>query len=95
MQNFVSDVFQWNNLGAGVQASSPPPVSYIQESKLASFFGRANYGYAGRYFLTGVVRYDGSSRLAEGNKWEIFPAVSASWRLSEEEFMAAARSLIA
>src|SRR6185295_9086539 len=56
-------------------------------SKLVSFFGRANYGYANKYFLTGVVRYDGSSRLAEGNKWSTFPAVSASWRLSEESFM--------
>ena len=86
-QGFVTDVFQFNNLGAGTQASSPPPVSYIQESKLVSFFSRANYGYGDRYFLTGVVRRDGSSRLAEGNKWSVFPAVSASWRLSNEDFM--------
>ena len=86
-QGFVSDVFSWNNLGAGDQSKSPPPVSYIQESKLVSFFSRANYGYNDKYFLTGVVRYDGSSRLAPGNQWSIFPAVSASWQLSEEEFM--------
>lgn len=86
-QGFVTDVFQFNNLGAGTQAASPPPVSYIQESKLVSFFSRANYGYADKYFLTGVVRRDGSSRLAEGNKWSVFPAVSASWRLSNENFM--------
>jgi iron complex outermembrane receptor protein len=81
---FRTDAFTFNNLGAGTQASSPPPVSYIQESKLVSFFSRANYGYKNRYFLTGVVRYDGSSRLAPGNQWQLFPAVSASWRLSEE-----------
>lgn len=86
-RGFITDAFRWNNLGAGNQASSPPPVSYIQESRLASFFSRANYGFANKYFLTGVVRYDGSSRLAEGNKWSLFPAVSASWRLSEEDFM--------
>ena len=86
-QGFVTDVFLYNNLGAGTQASSPPPVSYIQESKLVSFFSRANYGYADKYFLTGVIRRDGSSRLAEGNKWSIFPALSASWRLSNEDFM--------
>jgi TonB-dependent starch-binding outer membrane protein SusC len=86
-QGFVTDVFQFNNLGAGTPATSPPPVSYIQESKLVSFFSRANYGYADKYFLTGVVRRDGSSRLAEGKKWSVFPAVSASWRLSNEDFM--------
>jgi TonB-dependent starch-binding outer membrane protein SusC len=86
-QGFITDVFQYNNLGAGTPASSPPPVSYIQESKLVSFFSRANYGFAEKYFLTGVIRRDGSSRLAEGNQWSIFPALSASWRLSNEDFM--------
>ena len=86
-QNFITDAFRWNNLGAGAQGSAPPPVSYDEESKLVSFFGRANYGLSNKYFLTGVIRYDGSSRLAEGNKWSTFPAVSGSWRLSEEKFM--------
>jgi iron complex outermembrane receptor protein len=86
-QGFVTDVFQYNNLGAGTPANSPAPVSYIQESKLVSFFSRANYGYADKYFLTGVLRRDGSTRLAEGNKWSVFPALSASWRLSNEDFM--------
>jgi iron complex outermembrane receptor protein len=86
-QNFVTDVFSFNNLGAGSQALSVGPGSYIQESKLVSFFGRANYGIADKYFLTGVVRRDGSSRLAEGKKWSTFPAISGSWRVSNEDFM--------
>ena len=86
-QGFITDQFTFNNFSAGTQASSPSPVSYIQESKLVSFFSRANYGLADKYFLTGVVRRDGSSRLAEGHKWSTFPAVSASWRVSNEDFM--------
>jgi TonB-linked SusC/RagA family outer membrane protein len=86
-QGFVTDAFTFNNLGAGTQSASPPPVSYIQQSRLASFFSRANYGFADKYFLTGVVRRDGSSRLAEGHKWATFPAISASWRISNEDFM--------
>jgi iron complex outermembrane receptor protein len=86
-QNFVSDAFKWNSLSSGVAGAAPPPTSYDNESKLVSFFGRANYGYAGKYFITGVLRQDGSSRLAEGNKWSTFPAISGSWRLSEESFM--------
>jgi TonB-linked SusC/RagA family outer membrane protein len=88
MQDFVSDVFLWNNLGAGNKANSEGPISYIEESQLASFFSRANYGFKDRYFVTGVIRYDGSSRLAEGNQWSVFPALSGSWRISEESFMA-------
>ena len=86
-QGFITDAFQFNNLGAGTQASSPAPISYIQESKLVSFFSRAQYGFADKYFLTGVIRRDGSSRLAEGHKYSTFPAVGATWRLSNEEFM--------
>ena len=86
MQGFLTDAFQFNNLGAGTQTGSPVPVSYIQQSRLVSFFSRANYGFKNRYFLTGVVRNDGSSRLAPGNKWALFPALSGSWRLSEEAF---------
>jgi len=87
MRGFVTDAFQWNNLAAGTQTGSPAPWSYIQESKLVSFFSRANYGYNGKYYLTGVIRRDGSSKLAEGHKWSTFPAVSASWRMNNEDFM--------
>ena len=85
-RDFITDAFRWNNLGAGTQASSPPPISYNNESKLVSFFSRANWGFAEKYYITGVVRYDGSSRLAEGNKWSVFPAISGSWRLHKEGF---------
>ena len=91
-QGFITDAFQFNNLGAGTQTGSPPPVSYMQREPLVSFFSRANYGYAGKYFLTGVLRCDGSSRLAEGNKWSTFPAISGSWRLSEEASCRTGRS---
>jgi TonB-linked SusC/RagA family outer membrane protein len=88
MQGFITDVFLWNNLAGGTQAASPAPISYVQQSELASFFSRVNYSFADRYFVTGVIRYDGSSRLAEGNQWSTFPAISASWRVNEESFMA-------
>ena len=91
VNGFITDAFQANNLGAGTQAASLLPISYLQESRLASFFARATYGIADKYFLTGVVRRDGSSRLAEGHKWATFPALSASWRLSNENFMKGGR----
>jgi TonB-linked SusC/RagA family outer membrane protein len=87
MQGFVSDAYGVNNLGGGTASLSPIPYSYLTDSKLASFFGRANWGYAGKYFLTASIRDDGSSRLAEGHKWASFPGIAASWRMSEENFM--------
>jgi iron complex outermembrane receptor protein len=90
MQGFITDIFDVDNLGAGTQGSSPVDTSYNIESKLVSFFGRANYGFADRYFISGVLRYDGSSRLAPGHQWSLFPGIAASWRLSEEPFMSAA-----
>jgi iron complex outermembrane receptor protein len=59
----------------------------VQENKLASWFGRANYSFADKYQLTATVRADGSSRFGEDNRWGIFPSFSGAWRLSEESFM--------
>ena len=84
-RNFLTDAFSYYNLSAG--ATLNPPYSYAVRSSLASFFGRANYSFKNRYFLTGVVRRDGSSKFGKDNKWSVFPAVSASWRVSDEGFM--------
>jgi TonB-linked SusC/RagA family outer membrane protein len=88
MQGFITDLFGTDNLGAGTQSASPVPTSYHVESKLVSFFSRANYGIADKYYITGVIRYDGSSRLAPGHRYATFPAISGTWRMSEEDFMA-------
>ncbi|RWY50068.1 SusC/RagA family TonB-linked outer membrane protein [Mucilaginibacter gilvus] len=53
---------------------------------LLSYLGRVNYNYAGKYFLTGSFRADGSSRFGPLNKYGYFPSVAAGWTLSEEPF---------
>jgi TonB-linked SusC/RagA family outer membrane protein len=53
-----------------------------------SFFGKADYNYADRYYLSLTVRRDGSSRFAPQNQWGTFPAIGAGWRLSREPFLA-------
>lgn len=85
-RNFLSDAFTFNNLGGG-GAPYQQPYSFLQESRLASFFSRANYGFDNKYFLTAVVRRDGSSRFGDRNKWALFPALSAAWKISDEKFM--------
>ena len=58
-----------------------------EQLALLSYFGRINYNYKERYLLEANVRFDGSSRFAQGNRWGIFPSFSAAWRVTEEPFM--------
>ena len=62
---------------------------FSQGSKAAllSFFGKADYNYGERYYLSLTVRRDGSSRLSPDNRWGTFPAVGLGWRLSREGFL--------
>jgi TonB-linked SusC/RagA family outer membrane protein len=61
--------------------------SYTTGWSFASFFGRVNYKLKEKYLLSASMRYDGSSRFGDNNKWGAFPGVSAGWILSEEEFI--------
>lgn len=61
--------------------------SRLIERSILSFMGRFNYSYNNRYLLTLTGRYDGSSVLAEGNKWAFFPSVALAWRAGEEDFI--------
>lgn len=53
---------------------------------LESYFGRIQYNYAGKYYLSGSLRTDGSSRFGVQDKWGTFPSVSAGWNISKEPF---------
>ncbi|GGG39838.1 SusC/RagA family TonB-linked outer membrane protein [Hymenobacter glacieicola] len=56
-------------------------------SRLASYFGRVNYEFAGKYLFQAIARYDGSGSFPPGEKFGFFPGVSAGWRISEEDFL--------
>lgn len=88
-RGFDSDMFLYNNLQAGIDYRATDVSSYKGNSKLISFFGRANYSYKGRYILTGTLRQDGSSKFGENNKWGLFPSAAVAWKISDEDFMAA------
>jgi TonB-linked SusC/RagA family outer membrane protein len=57
-------------------------------STLASFFARLSYDYKNKYFLSGTIRRDGSSRFAGDNKWGTFYSASAGWAINQEPFLA-------
>ena len=54
---------------------------------LLSFFGKLDYSYRNKYYVSGSVREDGSSRFTADHRWGTFWSAGASWRISNESFM--------
>jgi TonB-linked SusC/RagA family outer membrane protein len=75
----------YRHLDAGEENFRNSGIS--EEWSLFSIFSKVDYDYNGKYLLSGTVRRDGSSRFGQGNKYAIFPAFSAAWRISDEPFM--------
>ncbi|GGI26999.1 SusC/RagA family TonB-linked outer membrane protein [Pedobacter mendelii] len=61
--------------------------SFGSIGSLFSLFGKIDYSYNDRYLASVTLRRDGSSNFGDANKYGFYPAASAAWRLSEEEFM--------
>lgn len=62
-------------------------TSYKYQVKLIGFYGRINYNYDNRYLLMVSLRREGSDKFGRNNRWGMFPAVSAGWRIKQEKFM--------
>jgi TonB-linked SusC/RagA family outer membrane protein len=80
-----------NNVIMDLTQSTTPTFTAGQNGEtitsLASEFARLNYNYAGRYFITGTVRRDGSSKFAPGHQYGVFPSGAVSWRAKDEFFL--------
>ncbi|MDQ0109761.1 TonB-linked SusC/RagA family outer membrane protein [Chitinophaga terrae (ex Kim and Jung 2007)] len=83
-EGFFDDFFSYNSLQTGTVKQTP--YSYNGNNQMNSFFTRWNYGYNDKYLLGASFRVDGSSRFGKNNKYGYFPAFSAAWRISKENF---------
>ncbi|ARS40983.1 SusC/RagA family protein [Sphingobacteriaceae bacterium GW460-11-11-14-LB5] len=81
---FATDDYTYNNIGTGV--TQRPASSTAIQWALASYLGRVNYVFDGRYLATLTLRADGSSRFGEGNKWGYFPSAAFGWNVTSESF---------
>jgi TonB-linked SusC/RagA family outer membrane protein len=61
-------------------------TSLAYEWAMISYLGRVNYNYKNKYFLSAVLRRDGSSRFGANNRYGYFPSVSGGWVISDEDF---------
>jgi len=88
-RSYFSD--QYDNalfgLNGGNKGGLRGQSQYKTEWAIMSYLGRAAYNYDSKYYFTVNFRADGSSKLAPGHKWGLFPSMSAAWRVSAEPFM--------
>ncbi|GAB3418253.1 TonB-dependent receptor [Niabella aquatica] len=82
--NILADYIQYFNpaLGANLRGSGTYSMFNI-----VSFMGRVNYDFMSKYLVTLTMRSDGSSTLAPGNKYHLFPSAAIGWNIAEENFM--------
>lgn len=76
----------WWNMGTGTFDAENSKSSYSEQSLLSYAF-RVNYGFKDRYLLTATMRWDGSSKLADGHRWHSFPSMAFAWRAHQESFL--------
>jgi TonB-linked SusC/RagA family outer membrane protein len=72
-------------LGKG--KTQPNPYQSEWDARLLSFLGSFSYSYAQKYYLSFLLREDGSSRFTDGHRWGTFYSVSGSWNVESEDFM--------
>ena len=87
----VSTAGQNNNLltdlSTGTRVTSWTSTADSDYSRV-SFFGRAEYNYANKYYGEVSLRTDGSSRFGKNNRWGVFGAVGFMWDIRQEDFSA-------
>jgi len=86
VNGLVIPLSMWYDLASNT-AGNPGIGTGFTENKLSSFMGRLNYTLLNKYLLTASGRYDGSSVLAPGHKWEFFPSFALAWKMQEEDFL--------
>lgn len=82
-EQFPNPIFYHLDLAAELLSVS----GGTSHSKFAGFFSRVDYNYDMKYFLTGNVRYDGSSRFGAQNRWGLFYSGAFAWDIHREDFM--------
>ena len=74
-------------LGGGNKGGLRGQGQGYSEWAIMSYLARVSYNYDSKYYITANFRADGSSKLAPGHRWGLFPSVSAAWRLSGEDWL--------
>ena len=86
-QGYLVDAVKWKNMNAVVDKETYNASTSETDKHTLSFFGRFNYDYSKRYYLTFTARADGASNFAVNNKWGFFPSGAFRWNIHNEKFL--------
>jgi len=82
---FIINDFDYAYLGGATGIATAGGTA--TQNALLSQFGKLNYSFADKYLFSATIRRDGSSRFGKSQRYGVFPAFSAGWRLNNEEFL--------
>ena len=82
---FVNTDPEFTYIGKGI--GQKDVSESVSASSLLSFFANVNYNYKSKYYVSAIIREDGSSRFSKGNRWGTFYSVSAGWNMEEEAWL--------
>lgn len=87
--NYPNDAVHLITNAAAVNSGSTGNTAWT----MASWYGRLNYDFRNKYFLTAAIRRDGSSRFGRNEQWGYFPSASVGWVVSDESFFPKSNAL--
>lgn len=86
-QGYLVDEVMWKDMDAVQDKNTYQATTNDLDRHTLSFFGRVNYDFAKRYYLTITARGDGASNFAANKKWGFFPSAALRWNIHNEDFM--------
>ena len=81
-----SNVFDPNNQEIAGAITENGSNSYVSDYNTEGYFGRIQYDYDEKYFISASYRRDASSRFHPDNRWGNFWSAGAAWLISKEDF---------
>ena len=78
--DFVNDALGYNGLASNLLNNSRD----VWRRRVLSFMGRIRYSFQDKYLLEMTTRADGASVFSDNNKWGLFPALSAAYKLDQD-----------
>lgn len=84
--DYPTDLIPTTNQGVTIVNAQDDARNNKSSEAMIGSFARLMYNFDSKYYITGSIRRDGSSKFGQDSKWGIFPSVSVAWRLSDEQF---------
>lgn len=75
-------IFEFDNFATPVRLNGSST-----DKRIEGYFGRVNYNFDSKYFISLSARRDGSSVFSADSRWGTFYSIGASWRIDQEPFM--------